>query len=31
MDNDSRWQLLYIKKLEVEVVEAFRLASQWRH
>lgn len=25
MDNDSRWQLLYIKKLEVEVVEAFNL------
>ena len=25
MDNDSRWQLLYIKKLEVEVVEAFSL------
>ncbi len=25
MDNDSRWRLLFIKKLEVEVVEAFRL------
>ena len=25
MNNDSRWQLLYIKKLEVEIVDAFNL------
>jgi Uncharacterised nucleotidyltransferase len=25
MNNDSRWQLLYVKKLEVEIVEAFNL------